>query len=92
MGKHKAYQINVVGIVQGVGFRFFAKQKADQIGVSGTVQNLNDGSVEIYAEGNESALHEFLSWCHNGPPSSTVEKLEYTTAKNQNATQFRIIR
>ncbi len=92
MGKHKAYQINVVGIVQGVGFRFFTKQKADQIGVSGTVQNLNDGSVEIYAEGNESALHEFLSWCHNGPPSSTVEKLEYTTAKNQNATQFRIIR
>ena len=92
MGKHKAYQINVVGIVQGVGFRFFTKQKADQIGVSGTVQNLNDGSVEIYAEGNESALHEFLSWCHKGPPSSTVEKLEYTTAKNQNATQFRIIR
>ena len=92
MSKHKAYQINVVGIVQGVGFRFFTKQKADQIGVSGTVQNLNDGSVEIYAEGNESALHEFLSWCHNGPPSSTLEKLEYTTAKNQNATQFRIIR
>jgi len=92
MSNHNAYQINVTGVVQGVGFRFFTKQKADQIGVNGTVQNLSDGSVEIYAEGNDSAMHEFLSWCHNGPPSSTVEKLEYTSTKNQNAAQFRIIR
>ena len=92
MGKKEAYQINVSGIVQGVGFRYFTKQKADQIGVSGTVQNLSDGSVEIYVEGTKSAVHAFLSWCHQGPPSATVEKLEYVSANVLKVNQFRIIR
>ncbi len=92
MGKKEAYQINVSGVVQGVGFRYFTKQKADQLNIMGTVQNLSDGSVEIYAEGSQSAVHAFLNWCHHGPPSASVNKLEYVSTKVHNTSKFRIIR
>jgi acylphosphatase len=48
------------GTVQGVGFRFTARQIADDLGVCGWVKNLRDGKVEIMAEADEKALQDFL--------------------------------
>lgn len=46
----------VTGMVQGVGFRFFAINRARKYGITGWVRNLYDGRVEIEAEGNRSDL------------------------------------
>ena len=71
------YRINCFGVVQGVGFRFFTKQEADVLGLFGTVKNLSDGSVEIYVYGENSKVLKFLKWCHVGPKTSNVTKMEY---------------
>lgn len=50
----------IKGRVQGVGFRVTARQLAIRMGVVGTVRNLADGSVEIYALGRRHVVEEFL--------------------------------
>jgi acylphosphatase len=48
------------GRVQGVGFRYTAQDLAQSLGITGWVKNLGDGRVEVVAEGEETALREFL--------------------------------
>ncbi|OGX43792.1 MAG: hypothetical protein A3G38_04325 [Omnitrophica WOR_2 bacterium RIFCSPLOWO2_12_FULL_51_8] len=49
------------GRVQGVGFRFSARQIAGNLGIVGWVKNLSDGRVELIAQAEERALKDFLS-------------------------------
>jgi len=53
------------GRVQGIGFRFTAERLAGNLGITGWVSNLNDGRVELRAEGNEDILEDFLSQLNN---------------------------
>ncbi len=48
------------GRVQGVGFRFYAVHKARQLGLTGWVQNLYDGSVEMEVQGTEARIDELV--------------------------------
>ncbi len=48
------------GKVQGVGFRYIAKDLADQLNIFGWVKNLDDDQVELLAEGDEKSLKELL--------------------------------
>ena len=48
------------GDVQGVGFRYVARNVANDLGVAGGVENLNDGSVKLVAEGPEDVLKRLL--------------------------------
>ncbi len=72
----KRVKIRVFGNVQGVFFRYSAKEKAQKLGLMGWARNTGDGTVEIVAEGEESHLNEFLDWCYLGPPTAKVEKVE----------------
>ena len=65
----------VFGRVQGVGFRYFAKRKADSLLIRGWTRNCSDRSVEIIAEGNRQNLDLFLKAISSGPPSSNVSKV-----------------
>jgi acylphosphatase len=62
----------VSGVVQGVFFRSATETRARQLGLSGWVQNLPDGSVEIVAEGPRAALQGLLAYLHQGPPEARV--------------------
>jgi len=68
----------VSGRVQGVGYRYFAIRAARRIGVSGTVRNLPDGTVEAIAEGSENALNEFRAELERGPSYAHVRRVEET--------------
>lgn len=65
----------VTGMVQGVGFRFFAINRARKYGITGWVRNLYDGRVEIEAEGNRSDLIMFLEDIRIGPSAGHISKV-----------------
>ena len=71
----KLIKLRIYGKVHRIGFRFSAMQKAYKIGVHGFVQNADDGSVYIEAEGEDEKLDEFIEWCKVGPLGARVDKI-----------------
>lgn len=57
----------VKGRVQGVGFRWWTRARALELGLVGTATNLDDGRVEVVAEGPEAACRELLGLLPSGP-------------------------
>ena len=53
-------RVRYEGDVQGVGFRYTVQGLANRLGVTGGVENLNDGSVRLVAEGTEGILQQLL--------------------------------
>ena len=72
----KKVGIKIYGLVQGVGFRFLAGKKSEELGISIRAENNSDSSVYIEAEGDEKSLQKFIEWCHKGPEGAVVEKVE----------------
>lgn len=72
---HRRVQLSVRGRVQGVFFRASTERRARDLGVSGWVRNLPDGSVEVVAEGLEAALADLVRWCSVGPPGARVDSM-----------------
>ncbi len=68
--------LNVRGVVQGVGFRYFTQSVAQRLSLTGYVKNLPDGSVEAYAEGERPQLEQFLAEIERGPRSATVRHID----------------
>ena len=68
----RAVKMRIEGIVQGVGFRYYTYRVAKRYGVKGYVRNMPDGSVEVVAEGEESAMEKFLQEVARGPSSAVV--------------------
>ena len=66
----------VRGRVQGVGFRWFVRERARELGVHGWVRNLDDGSVEVEAEGDEASLDRLRRVLLEGPPGARVSAVE----------------
>ncbi len=66
----------VHGVVQGVGYRYFALRVARRIGVRGYVRNLPDGRVEVYAEGTPEQLDQLRAYLQEGPPAAVVQGVE----------------
>lgn len=69
----------VHGSVQGVGFRFAAREAAAECSVTGWVRNLPDGTVEIVAQGSPSAVARMTTWAHRGPRYATVDRVDIET-------------
>lgn len=57
----------VKGKVQGVGFRWWTRARALELGLAGTATNLADGRVEVVAEGPEPACRRLLALLPTGP-------------------------
>jgi acylphosphatase len=66
----------VHGRVQGVAFRHYTCQRALELGVTGWVRNLPDGSVEGLFEGGDRAVANLLEWCRTGPPAARVDRTD----------------
>ena len=72
----KCWQFIVRGKVQGVWYRAHAKEKAQQLGVTGWVKNLPNGHVELCACGDETQLTTLESWLWQGPKLAKVINVE----------------
>jgi acylphosphatase len=71
----KHVRLRITGLVQGVFFRASTQQTADRLGVRGIVRNEPDGSVYAEAEGDDTAVERFVSWCRKGPSRAHVERV-----------------
>ena len=67
--------LEIVGKVQGVGFRWFVREQARRAGLSGWVRNHADGRVEIAASGSDTAIAALRTAAQAGPPGARVDRI-----------------
>ena len=82
----------VRGRVQGVGYRWFVRELAESLGLTGWARNRDDGAVEIEAEGTAQALDEFARRLKDGNPAARVDSIESSPAAAQGGRGFDIRR
>ncbi len=82
--------IKVYGQVQGVFFRYYTKEKAESLSLSGFVKNMPGGTVYLETEGEEESLKKLIEWCRKGPELAEVEKIEVKEGVLKNFSGFEI--
>lgn len=78
------------GRVQGVGYRWFARDTAAGLGVAGWVRNLPDGRVEIEAEADAAAVASFVRGLKTGLPFARVDEIARSEIKPKGEKGFEI--
>jgi acylphosphatase len=73
MSERRAYRLS--GRVQGVGFRWWARQTAVGLGLRGVVRNDPDGAVWVEAEGDVAGMDQFEALLHTGPSGARVQQV-----------------
>jgi len=87
----KAVKFKVTGRVQGVGFRYFTRQHARALGIDGFVKNHYDGSVMGLAQGEKTAVDQFINLLKQGPSFSHVSDVKVTSCEaRDNYSDFQI--
>ena len=69
-------KITVYGRVQGVGFRYHTRKKAQELNLTGYVTNKPDHTVEIVADGTDEQLKALIEWTKIGPERASVRKID----------------
>lgn len=84
-------RVRYEGDVQGVGFRYVARNLANALGVTGGVENLNDGAVQLVAEGPEDVLKRLLLQVRTSRlgPNVASEKIEWRAAQGLSGFYYR---
>ncbi len=82
----------IKGKVQGVYYRQSTREKAQQLGITGTVKNLADETVEILACGTPEQLQQLKEWCRQGPTRALVTDVLEEVLPHQEFYGFRIER
>jgi acylphosphatase len=84
-------RVVVTGVVQGVGFRWGAREAAKRLGVGGFAFNRSDGAVEVEIEGEPAAIERMLVWLADGPPGSRVTAIAVSDLEPVGEDAFRVI-
>ena len=74
----EAFEATFTGRVQAVSLREYTRRKAESLNIVGSIQNLKDGTVRVYAEGNKRNLERLIEFLHQGSPDARVENIAYT--------------
>jgi acylphosphatase len=80
--------IRISGRVQGVGFRYNAREAAFHFGINGFIRNQPGGDVYIEAEGTRTAVDDFTAWCRQGPPRARVDAVDITEGEVRGFGEF----
>ncbi len=70
-----ARHLSISGRVQGVFFRAWSREQADELGVRGWIHNRPDGHVEAHVEGEQARVEQMIDRLRGGPPDARVEKV-----------------
>lgn len=88
----KTIRAKITGTVQGVFFRKFIKEQADNFGLKGHVRNLETGEIEVIAEGKDQDVNELMKICKKGPPHSVIKGVILQELNNIGFDDFKILR
>jgi acylphosphatase len=80
------------GRVQGVGFRWWTRRQATDLGLRGTVRNRADGAVEVHVAGPAETVADFLASLQRGPHGSSVARVYAVQPAVDLPSDFRVIR
>jgi len=80
----------VSGMVQGVFFRYEARERARTRGLAGWVRNLPDGRVETVLEGPDEAVESMVDWCRRGPRGAEVTDVEVIAEEPEGLEGFEV--
>ena len=87
----KAVRVYIFGNVQGVFFRAFIKDNADNLKLKGYVRNKEDGSVEAWFEGNAEDVDKMVELCKKGPDHAVIKRLDIVDENFQGLKDFKIL-
>ena len=83
-----AVSLRIEGRVQGVGYRWWAVEAAERLGLAGWARNRADGSVEILAIGEPAALDALERACRIGPSAARVTQVTRRPAEDDGSADF----
>ena len=86
----KTYELIIIGRVQGVGYRAWAKKNAKNLDIFGWVKNTEEKSVLIEISGKRKNIKLFISKCYKGPVFSRVDEIISTEKSFKKFTDFEI--
>ncbi|KRM13223.1 acylphosphatase [Paucilactobacillus suebicus] len=87
----KSVQINVQGIVQGVGFRWSVSKEARDLAIVGLISNLSDGTVYIEAQGSAEHIDQLIDFIKKGPtPFAKIYHMDVNTQQIKKYKRFYI--
>jgi acylphosphatase len=78
----------ISGRVQGVGYRYFTRKKAFELGLAGYAENLPDGRVEVIAEGEKTSLEHLIHHLRQGPRGARVDHVDVQWSEATNLKGF----
>jgi acylphosphatase len=81
MNCNRCVRVIITGIVQGVGYRWRAREAALSLGITGWIKNRPDGSVEAVFQGPPGPLEEMIKWAWSGPPGAAVREVATTSCR-----------
>ncbi|CAL0316950.1 unnamed protein product [Lupinus luteus] len=84
----KTERVMIKGRVQGVFYRNWTVDNAEQLGLKGWVRNRRDGSVEALFSGSPDVVQEMVQRCRRGPPEAIVTGLEVFPSNDDPGTGF----
>ena len=90
MKSNTARRFVISGRVQGVGFRAFAQHAAHALGVAGWAQNLDNGDVEVHANGSPQHLDDFEARLRQGPRWGEVRSVKVLEVEVSDTSGFHI--
>ncbi len=89
----KAVRLIVQGTVQGIFFRRFVKEHADDLKLRGFVRNLEDGTVEILSEGEGEQIERLIGFVQKGPEHAQIRNVKIEERKwSGEFKEFKILR
>lgn len=78
----------ISGRVQGVGFRYFTRENARELGINGWVKNLRNGDVEVVLDGPADKVEKMLERLKTGPRSAKVEQIREVEESDKTGKSF----
>jgi len=88
----KTLKIKVTGRVQGQSLRASTRGYCKEHGINGYVSNMDDGTVEIIAQGEEGDLKKLIKWLEASPGFSKVESVSFKEIKGEKYEEFKVVR
>ena len=87
----KSIRLTIQGSIQPVFFNRFIKESAEKFGIKGFVRNMQDGKVEIFAEGNIDDVKSMIIACKAGPQHAMIRNTEEKEEKFQGFKDFKVM-